>query len=506
MSTIHFQTANRTAIDIGNGLIMRWSTSADAAHVAKLVAEAFNWVSFDGPIPDGVIPGPCEFLSAAARRLLSGKNSTMSEFDYALVEDTTLEPGKNPIVACAALHRLRAYYGSVDLFFGHPELIATKTEYRGRGLVRKLLFEMVHPESEARGDALQLIHGLPHFYRQFGYEYAVCSFNPGTIRDIESIPALADGKTEPFTLRKATMDDIPYLVSMSVKERVSPNTPLGLYYSREYWQYTVHDIFEIAQSKYDGDRDTRIITDAVTGKAVGFTVVSHVFGLKLEAFSLDENVRLAEALYPVLRQLVSIEKDRLLAKKQDTDAGSKTNTSNFPFTLAFHPQHPAALLLGSKMTPGSSAPGFRLYTRIQSYPTFIRLVTPELERRLASSPMAGTTGRLRLDFYRKVEGSDGKGLEIILKDGRIESAEKWVKPTPEEAVEEYLGWKAQNHIPVIYEAAFAPLTFSILLMGERSLEEVQWSYAETTVKDDDSRLLLNILFPKVSHHIETFYW
>jgi len=89
----------------------------------------------------------------------------MSEFDYALVEDTTVETGTNPIVACASLHRLKAYYGSVDLFFGHPELIATQAEYRNKGLVRKLLLEMIHPESEARGDAIQFIHGLPHFYR-----------------------------------------------------------------------------------------------------------------------------------------------------------------------------------------------------------------------------------------------------------------------------------------------------------------------------------------------------
>ena len=49
----------------------------------------------------------------------------MSEFDYALVEDTKREEGKNPIVACVSLHRYLAYYGSVDVHFGKAELIAT---------------------------------------------------------------------------------------------------------------------------------------------------------------------------------------------------------------------------------------------------------------------------------------------------------------------------------------------------------------------------------------------
>ena len=158
------------------------------------------------------------------------------------------------------------------------------------------------------------------------------------------------------------------------------------------------------------------------------------------------------------------------------------------------------------MTPGSMASAFRLYTRIPDYAKFISRVAPELEKRLANSPMTGVTGRLRLDFYRKVEGSDGKGLEIIFKSGTVESAGRWEKLTPEKDVEEYLEWKAQDDVPVIYGAAFAPLTFTTLLLGERSLEEIQFSFAETTVKDDDSRLLLNILFPKISHHIETFYW
>ncbi|KAF8937966.1 hypothetical protein EDD21DRAFT_74921 [Dissophora ornata] len=502
-------TPRHATIDIGDGLIMRWSTHADATNVSELIGDAFRWHSFPNPIPSGVIPEPNEMFKAATKRLLSGKNATMSDRDYALVEDTNREAGKNPIVACVSIHRLRAYYGCVDLLIGKPELIATDLEYRNKGLVRKLLFEMIHPESEARGDALQFIPGIPHFYRQFGYEYALTNFTAGKVENVQqALPALAKGKTELFSLRKATPDDIPYLHSMSGKERVSPYTSIGLYYSLEYWQYTVRDIFEIADPKHSGTRDTRIVVDVATGKDVGYTIVSHHFGLKLEALVLDESVVVLDALFSILRQLVVIEKDRLEASKSglSEEDAAKTNTSSFYMLLQIHPKHPASTLLGPKMVPWSTTPGFRMCTRIHDYPKFIQTIRKELERRLAESPMAGATGRLRLDFYRIVTGNKAKGLEIIFEKGKIVEARDWANRGYEKAAEEFLAWKAEDKIPVIYAAAFEPLTFNMLLTGERSLEDLIWSHGDTAVKDDASILLLNCLFPKTSHHFDTFYW
>ncbi|KAF8974922.1 hypothetical protein BGZ46_009594 [Entomortierella lignicola] len=509
MTKLHFAATPRdTRIDIGDGLIMRWSTRADAENVGDLIGDAFRWLVFSG-VPDGVIPESHQSFKASAKRLLSGKSSVMADQDYALVEDTKYKPGKNPIVACVSLHRVHAYYGCVDLFFGKPELIATNPEYRNKGFIRRLLFEMIHPESEARGDALQFIPGIPHYYRQFGYEYALVSFTSGKIENIQSIPSLPEGKSaEPFLLRTATPDDIPFLVSMSSKEKVNPHTSLGLYYTAEYWQWSVKDIFETPYHGDIGVRSTQIVVDASTGKNVGFTIASFPFGLKIEAFVLDDGVILQDAVYPILRQLIALEKKRLEGKKAGLaeEEAKKINTSTFSMILQIHPQHPVALLLGSKMVPLTTGPGYRYFTRINDYPKFIRMVTPELEKRLAESPMAGTTGRLRLDFYRKVEGNKAKGLEIIFEKGKIVEARDWANPGYEKTAEEYLAWKAENNIPVIYSAAFAPLTFHNLLTGERSLEDLSWSYGETAVKNESSRLLLNSLFPKISQHIDTFYW
>ncbi|KAI1313027.1 hypothetical protein EDD11_002768 [Mortierella claussenii] len=508
----HPATPRDKVVDIGDGLIMRWSTSADADNVADLVAEAFKWISLT-PHPDGVVPGPNEFFRAGARRLLSGKNATMTDLDYALVEDTKRRdiPGKNPIVACVSMHRVRAYYGSVDLFFGKPELIASSPEYRNRGLVRKLLFEMIHPESEARGDALQFIPGIPHFYRQFGYEYAMATYTAGRIENISSaLPSLPEGESELFTLRKATPEDIPFLIRFSTdKKRVSPQTQVGLYYGPEYWNYTVRDIFEIADPKFPGTRDTQIIVSAATGKDVGFTIISSPFGMKIEAIVLDDSVVLQEALFPILRQAVANEKQRLKLEQEKApskEEADKINVSNFSCLFQIHPDHPATALLGSRMRRAHTGPGFRIYVRILDYPKFILQIAPELERRLAASPIPLTTGRLRLNFYRKVEGNNAKGLEIVLEKGKVKDAREWANPGHDKTAEEFLKWKADGTISTVYSASLAPLTFNTLIMGERSFEELTWAYGETEVKNDESKLLINTLFPKTSHHIDTFFW
>ncbi|KAG0303222.1 hypothetical protein BGZ98_006888, partial [Dissophora globulifera] len=214
MVSMHIQTSQRKTIDIGDGLIMRWSTKADTTNVSTLIAEAFRWLPIGGPLPTDSIPPPSEWARASGRRMLSGKSAAMSEFDYAVVEDTKREEGKNPIVACVSLHRHLAYYGSVNVHFGKPEVVASDPEYRNRGFIRRLIFEMIHPESEARGDVLQFIPGIPYYYRQFGYEYGLTISPSAKIESTDVVPPLAKGKSEPYILRVAKLDDLPFLKSL----------------------------------------------------------------------------------------------------------------------------------------------------------------------------------------------------------------------------------------------------------------------------------------------------
>ncbi|CAO3569685.1 unnamed protein product [Mortierella alpina] len=554
MTVLQYQTSQRSTIDLGDGLIMRWSTNADTENVGNLIAEAFRWVPLGNPLfPRDRVPDANEVMRAASKRLLSGKSHVMTEYDYALVEDTKREKGFNPIVACVSLQQSKAYYGSTDVTFGKPELIATDPAYRNRGLVRKLMLQMVHPESEARGDILQLIPGIQYFYRQFGYEYGLNLGSGYSIETADAITPLGKDESEPLILRKATEEDIPFLVRMSTPEKTHAHAAVGVYYTREYWQYTVVTAPAQKQFPLDADRDTRIIVHAATQKPIGFAVSSHAFlGPRLEALALDEDeISYFDAADSLLRQLVANAKEfvgeqtkgmaeytqkinassaeakpetkaeeepksteETKAAPEETKAADEAKGESepeefMPFALNLNQRHPFAALLalgGKAKPPSDKKPGYRLYTRIGNYAHFILAVKPELEKRLANSVLAGVTGTLRLDFFRKVEGQSGKGLEVVLEKGKIVEAKDWAKPDDEGQMLERVGWMKSGKMPNLYLATFHPLTFTNLVTGLRSVDDLVWAHGENAVRDDATTLLLNTLFPKVDHHFDIFDW
>ena len=78
----------------------------------NLLINVLFWAENDLPIP-------------LQRRLMRGNSAVMTVYDYALVENTKVGPGENPIVACGCLHAVPGYYGSVPIQFGKPEVFAT---------------------------------------------------------------------------------------------------------------------------------------------------------------------------------------------------------------------------------------------------------------------------------------------------------------------------------------------------------------------------------------------
>ncbi|KAF9911954.1 hypothetical protein EC991_001401 [Linnemannia zychae] len=539
-------------IDIGDGLIMRWSTKADTDNVVQLVGDSFRWLTLGDPHPEDDIPGPNELLKAGVRRLLSGKTSVMTEHDYALVEDTNNKAkGKNPIVACVSLHEVPAYYGSVQLVFGKPELIATEPSYRNKGLIRRLMYEMIHPASEAQGHVLQFIPGIQYFYRQFGYEYGLTPLPSLKIDSLALLPPLSSSsQKEPYPIRLATQADIPFLTRLSENPFQHLNPPqaaVGTRYTRDYWQYAVHDAPLDRQSRFDADRQIFIITDGEgDGKAIGLVNMAHIFfGATVEAFALDDGAHYVDVGYSALRQLFAFAKERQAEnakaledfknkkKQQESEPASATEQATAAaaaleaapvvappqsLSLGLHPNHPLIQLLGNRVKPqnlsatGTQLPGFRLYTRINSYPLFLHAVRSELESRLAANLATNSIScRLRLDFFRKVEGNSAKGLEIVIEKGQLVKIHDWAKPAPEELFAEKQEWKKDEKlngvkVPTVYYATFSPLTFTQLVTGKQSLEELMWSYGENSARDDTARLVLNTLFPKVSHSLDFFNW
>ncbi|GGL37615.1 GNAT family N-acetyltransferase [Planomonospora parontospora] len=76
------------------------------------------------------------------------------------------------VVSTATLLDEEVRIGGIHLPAGQVELVATDREYEGRGLVRALM-QWAHDRSAARGHVIQVMIGIPYFYRLFGYEYAI---------------------------------------------------------------------------------------------------------------------------------------------------------------------------------------------------------------------------------------------------------------------------------------------------------------------------------------------
>lgn len=64
--------------------------------------------------------------------------------------------------------------GGVRLPVSQVELVATAPEHRGNRLTERL-FAALHQRFAADGVAVQMIEGIPYFYRRLGYDYALAN-------------------------------------------------------------------------------------------------------------------------------------------------------------------------------------------------------------------------------------------------------------------------------------------------------------------------------------------
>jgi len=122
------------------------------------------------------------------------------------IESVLVVADGDRIVSTATLLQEHVIVSGVDVPAGQVEMVATDRAYEGRGLVRALMDEC-HRRSAARGDLMQVMIGIPYFYRQFGYVY---SMPIPLTRELHTTPA-TDGGIE---VRRATLDDIPAMVAL----------------------------------------------------------------------------------------------------------------------------------------------------------------------------------------------------------------------------------------------------------------------------------------------------
>jgi len=439
--------------DLGDGLVPRFATPADAEALAQ-----FNGCIHGQERPDHFDP----MVAAWTRDFCSESHPTCGPSNVTLVEDT--RAGTLRVVSSICLIPQTWTYAGIPFGVGRPEAVGTDPDYRRRGLVR-LQFDVLHAKSAAMGHLVQGITGIPWYYRQFGYEYAL-DLDGGRMTYWESIPALKEGEIEPYRLRPmmspTLKDDLPFVKALyeqdCARSLVACPRPDWLWQAIFAWYSP--DSFE---------RRPFYIIEKADGQAVGYLVADRE--MWDDMFMIDELVvvegqSLRAVMPSVLRAL------RPLAQAQA--AARKVNLKSLYWRLGR--EHPVFEAI-PELLP-KSRPPYGWYIRVADVPGFLRHIAPALEARLARSPLAGHTGELKITEYRR-------GFRIAFENGKLTAVEPWQSMDSE-------GGNAN--------AAFPPLVFLQLLFGRRSLSDLRAAFPDCWAQDE-ATALLNVLFPSQSSYV-----
>lgn len=429
---------------LDDGLILCRSRREDADALAEFNSHIHSDEGFDKPDVR---------VAAWTRDLLARPHPTFHADDCTLV----VESATGKIVSSMNLISQTWAYEGIPFGVGRPELVGTLPDYRNRGLVR-LQFDEVHRWSAERGELVQGITGIPFYYKLFGYDMAL-ELGGGRTGYEAQLPKLKDGEAEPFTVRPAAEADIPFL--MDVYAHACKRQLITCVRDEAQWRYDL-----TGKSEKNVDRlEVRILERAGTNEPVGY--FTHPWftwdaGLIAHHYELKPGVSWLEVTPTVARYLWQTGETLW---KQEGKPGVRT-----VYSFWFGSEHPAYEVFRDRV-PRLRDP-YAWYIRVPDLPKFLRCIAPVLERRIAESAIVSYSGEAEVSFYRS-------GLRLGLEKGQLAAVEAWM-PTPEEHG----------------SAAFPDLSFLQLVFGYRTFEELEQSYADCWYNNDETRVLLNTLFPK----------
>ncbi|MEV8438084.1 GNAT family N-acetyltransferase [Actinosynnema sp. NPDC051121] len=132
------------------------------------------------------------------------------------------------VVSTATLLDETLVLDGVEIPASQVELVATDRDYEGRGLVRALM-GWAHERSAALGRLVNVMQGIPYFYRQFGYTYAI------PISATRPVTGRPDGAGH--VLRAAGVEDIPAMARLQDAEQARAD--LRMPHSPALWRWLV---------------------------------------------------------------------------------------------------------------------------------------------------------------------------------------------------------------------------------------------------------------------------
>ncbi len=428
--------------DLGGGLVLRSAIAADSEPLAQFNGRIHGRDHFD------------PMVAAWTRNLISESHPSCGPSNITVVEDTN----KHTIVSSMCLIPQTWTYAGIPFQVGRPEAVGTDPAYRRRGLVRAQ-FEVHHRRSAAMGHHVQAITGIPWYYRQFGYEYAL-DLGGGRFVDLASIPPLKTGENERYRVRAMTADDVPFAARLYDRDAARWLVACP----RPDWLWR-HMLFGYSEDSF-ANRPFRIVEN-VEGQRVGYLAPSRE--MDQEMYVVNEiaaapGQSLRDMMPAVFRVLCD------MAHARAAELGKTVTTLYFQLG----PDHPLYAAIPEMLTRERKRYGW--YIRVDDVRAFLAHIAPALDERLARSPMAGFTSDLKINEYTR-------GMRLVFEKGKFVAAEEW-----------------QPGEDGLYKAAFPPGVFLQLLFGFSTLAELRTVFPDCLVRADEA-VLLEALFPKQHSHV-----
>ena len=415
-----------------NGLVMKYpGTPEDVERLA-----AFN----------GLVHG--DDLVARMTRALINHHPHTHPAEWPYVED----PSTGEIVSALCLIPWTWRYEDVTLKAGEMGFVGTREAYRRRGLVRALAGHFKSLLSSGEFD-LSHIQGIPYYYRQFGYEYALPLEGGWQIRP-DQIPGNPPENAQAFRFRLATLDDVPALMQW-YDDTTSRDLDISAVRDRDTWCYLVTH-----EDHSQSGAELWLVLDRDDNPVGYFRVAAFGFGAGL---IVEESSRLS---HPAAIAALGHLKTLCIERGKPYIRLSASDTS---------PVVRAARAWGAH-SEGRYA--WQIY--LPDIARLLRHIVPVLERRLASSAFAGMSETIVINLYREA-------VELHVANGHI---------TTVEAVG-FRAWEGQSiNIP--------PLLAAPLVLGYRSREELRAAHPDVGI-GGQSAYLIDVLFPKMTAFINQIY-
>lgn len=420
-----FTSATPYHRSLGNGLTLKSvSDPRDVERIAALNAQVF---------------GPNEAVFGTA--LLMHHPLTKPEY-WLFVEDDATQQAVSTLVLVPWTWR----YEDVAITSGEMGIVATLESYRGKGLVRALAAR--HHELLRQDDFdLSHIQGIPYFYRQFGYEYAM----PLDVYWHIEPRQLPNPSSAAYRFRLATAEDIPVL--MWLYEESMSALDICTTRDESIWRYLFGESLATVLNA-----ETWLVVDSHQTPAGYFRLPAHGFG---DGLIVGETSRMStdmgEAVLAYLKQVAQ--------------------QRNKPYVRLALPDSNDLL----KVARGFGARDDGHYPwqmHIVDVARLLRKLAPVLERRLAASLFAGMTRTVVLNLYREA-------FELCFEAGKLKAVHA-------------LGFKDGGDIRL------PPLLLAPLLLGYRSRTELSAMYPDIGIYGPMQHLV-DVLFPKLASFIHTVY-